>query len=254
MSLKIHPLLVALLLASILILVFALFRGCNQSKLQLTKFNKIDSLNNVLLHAVANDKAITDSTKNVYQDSLEFERGYNALIEAQKAVTEMELDKQSRDNKALIAKYKRADYSDTATTIVPNDFITDCQGCFVNLEKTTGLVDRYKTDINNLQNNWDKQNQLYQKRFKELDAEKLGFYNKINTLAKAQQDAIDKLKPHGRLYLSTGIIWGPWPKMIGGGILYQNKRNLLLGAKWYYGNQGQMVETSINFPLSLRRK
>jgi len=252
MSLKINPIVATLLIAGILILVFLLIKGCNQSNLQLSKFNKVDSLNNVLLHVVSNDKLAADSTKSAFQDSLEFERGQNALIKSQKERTESELQTITKANRVLIDKHKWDKYADTTAVTVPGDFISDCEGCFTTLEKTTNLVERYKTDINNLQNNWDKQSQLYQKRFKELDAEKLGFYNKINTLAKEQQKVIDALKPHGRLYLSWGVMWGLVPKMAGAGLLYQNKYNLLIGAKWYYGANGHMIETTLNFPLSIK--
>jgi hypothetical protein len=242
-----------LLVAVVAVLLFLQFRGCRQSKIQLHKFNKIDSLNNVLLHAVSDDKLRTDSAKKAFQDSLEFERGQRAILEAQKERTEAELDDITKENKALITKYKIGQYTDTSSVTVPGEFITDCQGCFVKLEKTTGLVERYKKDINKIQDKWDEHDKMYQKRFRELDEEKLGFYNKINTLAKAQQKAIDELKPHGRLYLSWGVLWRPWPVAGGVGLMYQNKRNLIWGLKGYYGQGGTTVETNVNLPLSLRK-
>lgn len=254
MSLKINPIVAVLVIAGILILVFSLFRGCRQSQKQISAYNKVDSLNKQLLKTISEDKAATDSSKKQFRDSLDFERGQMALMEAQKERTESELRDITKENKALIYKYKLGKYTDTSSVTVPGEFVSDCQGCFVKLEKTTDLVERYKGDINKLQDNWDKQTAIYQKRFKELDAEKLGFYNQINTLAKEQQKAIDQLKPHGRLYLSWGVIWGPVPKYAGAGLLYQNKRNVLWGAKWYYGASGHIVETTINFPLSLRLK
>lgn len=208
MSLKIYPILAILLIAGIFILVVALIRGCNQSKLQLSNLKKSDSLNKELLHTIASDRISTDSTKKQYKDSLEFITGQYALAKEQALRSDVNLQAQINVNNALIAKHKWDKYADTSAVLTPHEFIEDCEGCFTNLEKTTGLVERYKTDINNLQNSWDKQSQLYQKRFKELDAEKLGFYNKINTLAKAQQEAIDKLKPHGQLYFSWGgVVW-----------------------------------------------
>ena len=236
------------------VLLFSMIRGCNQSNLQLSKATKLDSLNNVLLHVVSNDKLATDSTKAAFRDSLEFERGQNALIKSQKERTESELQDITKANRILIAKHKWDKYADTSAVTVPGKYVEECSGCFANLEKTTDLVDRYKTDINNLQNNWDKQSQLYQKRFKELDAEKLGFYNKINTLAKAQQEAIDKLKPHGQLYVSWGVLFGPLPKMAGVGFVYQTKYKMQYGLKGYFGVYGSMVEGQMNFPLSLKHK
>jgi hypothetical protein len=252
MKLQIHPLIGTLLIAGILILVFLLIRGCNQSKLQVSKAAKLDSLNNILLHVVSNDKLVTDSTKNAFHDSLEFVNGQLALANEQKLRTEAELQDVIKSNKVLIEKHRLAQYADTTAVTVPSEYITDCEGCFTNLEKTTTLVNRYKTDINTMEAKQREQNKIYQKRFKELDAEKLGFYNKINTLAKASQDAIDQLKPHGRLYLTWGVLWRPWPVAAGGGLMYQNKRNLIWGINCYYGQNGTTVETNIHFPLSLK--
>jgi len=234
------------------VLLFSMIRGCKQSKIQLAENNILKALNGELQNTIASDKAITDSSNKLFKDTLEFERGQTALIKGQKERTESELRDITKENKALIARYKLNDYTDTATTLVPNDFIADCQGCFVNLEKTTDLVDKYKKDVNNLQNNWDKQTAIYQKRFKELDAEKLGFYNRINTLAKEQQKVIDQLKPHGRLYLTWGVLWRGLPSAAGAGLMYQNKRNLIWAATWYYGANGTTIQTTINFPLSLK--
>jgi hypothetical protein len=64
----------------------------------------------------------------------------------------------------------------------------------------------------------------------------------------------DKNKPNGRLYLSWGVLFQPWPKYAGAGLMYQNKRNVIWGAMWYYGDGGHMVQTTINFPLSLKFK
>jgi len=105
---------------------------------------------------------------------------------------------------------------------------------------------------NSLQSKWDQQSQLYQKRFRQLDEEKIGFYNKMNTIAREQKEAADKLKPHGRLYLSWGVLWSPWPVGGGAGLMYQTKYNFQYGAKVYYGRNGTTVETSMHFPLSIR--
>lgn len=252
MSLKVHPIVATLVIAGVLILIFSLFRGCRQSQKQISQYNKVDSLNRELKKVIADDKLRAESSNKQFIDSLDFAYGQYALVEAQKLRTESELQDITKENKELIAKYKLGKYTDTSSVTVPGEFVSDCQGCFVNLEKTNGVVNRYKNDINNLQNKWDKQTEIYQNRFKELDVEKLGFYNKIETLTKAKQEAIDKLKPHGRLYLSWGVLWKPLPWAAGIGAMYQTKRNLIIGAKGYYSSSGTLIETTINFPLSLK--
>jgi len=243
-----------LIIIGIVVLLIALLRGCSQSKTQISKYNKLDSLNTVLLHAIAEDKAKTAISEKAYQDSLEFERGQVALANEQKLRTESELQDVIKENRALIAQHKLYKYTDTSAVTVPHGFVTECEGCFVSLEKTTNIAEKYKRDNDALFAKQADQDRLYQKRFKELDQERLGFYNKINTLAKAQQDVIDKLKPHGRLYLSWGVLWKPFPWAAGIGAMYQTKRNLIIGAKGYYSSQGTLIETNINFPLSLRFK
>lgn len=252
MPLKINPILATAIIIGVIILLIALIKGCHENKGTYAKYRKVDSLNNVLLHAASEDKRIIDSSKKLFQDSLEFERGQKELALAQKERTEDELDDVLQENNKLIAQHKLAQYTDTSAVTVPNGFITECNDCFSKLEITTNVSLKYKSDYNKLQENWDRHEKLYQNRFKEIEVERLRFNNKISTLAKQQQDAIDKLKPHGRLYLSWGVLWSPWPVSVGGGLMYQNKRNLIYGLKWYYGRGGTTIETTLNFPLSLR--
>lgn len=254
MTLKINPIVATLLIAGIIILIVALFRGCSQSKKESVAKEKALVLADSALAVMKEYKAKNDSSAKLFQDTIEFERGQNALANEQKLRTEDELRDVLKENKALIKKYKQGDYTDTSSITVPSEFVTDCQGCFIKLEKTTGLVEKYEKDINNIQASWDRQTKIYQNRFKELDAEKLGFYNKINSLEKQQKKAAYKLEPHGRLYLSWGVLWRPLPIGAGGGFMYQNKRDLIWGLKGYYGKGGTTVETTINFPLSLKFK
>lgn len=252
MSLKINPIVATLLIAFIIILLFALFKGCQQSKINYAKYRKVDSLNTILLGVVKDEKSKADSISKNYQDSLELERGQYELLKNQKERTEAALDNALEGNKELIAKHKLDKYADTTAVTVPGAYVEDCDSCFAKLETTTNLTLRYKNDLNALEANWRKQNELYQKQFKALDQERLGFYSKVQTLAQQQQKELDKLKPHGRLYLSWGVIFRPVPVAAGAGLLYQNKYNLIYGCRWYYGKDGHMIEASLNFPLSIK--
>lgn len=252
MSLKINPLVATLLIAGILILLFALFKGCHTNRQLVAENISLTNTNKQLLSANDSSKKWYDSSKKDFQDSLEFERGQKALVQAQKERTESDLDKALLENSKLYQKYKNNQYTDTTTVSAPREFIDDCQTCFGRLEKDSLLIRRYQTDINNLEASNERQNKIYQKQFKALDQEKLGFYNKIQSLAQQQRKELDKLKPHGRLYLSWAVLFKPLPIGGGAGLLYQNKYNLILGARYYYTTYGPMVETSLNFPLSLK--
>lgn len=254
MTLKIHPLLMTVFAIGIVLLVIALFKGCGKSAKETTAKERALVLADSALNVLKEYKLLGDSTAKKFQDTIEFERAQGTLADIQKERTEMELDKALAENGALIRKYKMHQYTDTSAVWTPNEFISDCRDCFVKLERDSLMIGRYKNDINNIQSNWDRQTKIYQARFKELDAEKIGFYNKINSLTQQQKEAADKLVPHGRLYLSWGVLWRPWPIGAGGGLMYQNKRNLIWGLKGYYGQGGTTVETTINFPLSLKFK
>lgn len=254
MSFKINPILAIALIVGVIVLLVALIKGCHENKGTYAKYKKVDSLNNMLLNVIADDKRVLDSTMKGFHDSLEFVNGQYTLANAQKMRTESELQDAVKENRALIAQHRLHKYADTSAVTVPNGFVTECEGCFVKLEKTTNLAEKYKKDASLLEAKQNNQNQLYQKRFKEIEVERLGFNNKINSLAKKQQEYLDKLKPHGRLYLSWGVLWKPLPWAAGIGAMYQTKRNLIVGAKAYYSASGTLIETNVNFPLSLRFK
>lgn len=252
MRLYISPIVATVVIASILILTVIAFNGCHQSRKEVAARERSEQIADSALRVVKEYKSHTDSTDSEFKDTIEFERGQKALIENQKAKTEADLGKALADNKVLIAQHKLAQYADTTAVTVPAGFVNECEDCFTKLETTTNLSLRYKGDLSNLQNNWDKQSQLYQNRFKQLEQEKLGFYNKINTLAKEGKEAADKLKPHGKLYLSWGVMWSPWPIAGGAGLMYQTKYAFQYGVKFYYGDKGTIVETSMHFPLSIK--
>jgi len=238
----------------VLVLCFLLFRGCKQSRIEVAEKEKAQRLADSALAVVADYSHTTDSISKNFQDSLEFERGQKELIIAQKERTEDSLDMVSKENRNLIAQHKLAQYADTSAVVVPNGYVTECEDCFTKLENTTNLVGRYKNDLNRLQNNWDQQNALYQKQFKSQADERLKFLTQIQSLSKEAKTAADKLEPHGKLYLSWGVQWAPWPVAAGGGFMYQTKYSMMYGAKWYYGKYGHMIETSMHFPLSIKIK
>lgn len=252
MTLKINPWLATLVMAGILILLFALFRGCKNNRQLVADNTALATANKQLTATIDSSQKWHDSTDQNFKYSLEQSQIEKEFIVAQKEQKEAALDKALKENKELLAKHDLAKYTDTTAIVVPKEYTDDCERCFTKLDNTTKLTIRYKEDLNNLQNNWDKQNQIYQKRFKSLDSERLGFYNKINALSKQSQDAAAKLKPHGRLYLSWSVMCGPWPKMAGAGFMYQTKYNMMYEANWLYGNQGHMIYASMKFPLSIK--
>jgi len=252
MSLKINPIVATLLIAGVLVLIVALIKGCSQSKLEVAAKEKAILYGDSIKATFDKYVSDSDSSTRLFQDSLGFERGQNILLENQKQRTEIKLDKLLSENKKLIAQHKLAQYADTTATLVPHGFIVDCKSCFTKLEATTNLTLKYKSDYTKLKESWDRQDKIYQNGLRSMISERQKFNEKISYLTKQQQESIGKLKPHGRLYLSWGVLWSPLPIAAGGGLMYQNKRNLIYGLKGYYGKGGTTIETTVNFPLSLR--
>lgn len=252
MTLKINPIVATIVVAGILILCFAVFKGCKQSKIEAAAKDKAVSLADSALAELKRFKHGADSTENDFIVKNELLNGQVELLENKVYKAEGDLDKAIQENKQLLAKHKLAQYIDTSAVMVPHEYTQDCESCFSKLENTTSLSLRYKSDLNDLHRKWEDQNTLYLGRFKQLEAEKLGLYNKMQSLSTQAKDATDRLKPHGKLYLSWGVMWSPWPIAGGGGLLYQAKNSVIYGAKWYYGSKGQIVETTMSLPLSLR--
>lgn len=237
------------------LLFVALYKGCQNNKANYAKYQKADSLNKQQAQIIKESKSAVDSITKEYKDSLEFERGQYALLEAQKERRENEMDELSKQNKELLERYKLAKYEDTTTTVVPQAFIKDCSSCFIQLDKTNALNSQYRSDISKLEDNWNRQSTLYQNRFKKLEEERTGLYNKLTSITAQQKDQLDKLKPRGRLYLSWGVLWQDYvPWSAGAGLMYQTPRNMIFGVIGYYGAGKTTIGTTINFPLSFKRK
>lgn len=254
MTLKINPILLVAILIGLLVLILAFVNGCNKKK-QIAEENKsLKENNTALIKANKDIKSYSDSMNQLTHDSLEFERGQTQLIIAQKGRTELLLDASNKTVTDLLEKHKLAQYTDTTSMVVPAEYVTDCEGCYVQLQSQNSLVNRYKKDVSLLGERYEKQERIYINRFNDMQAQSERAYFKIDSLTKVQSKSISKVDPHGRLYLSWGVMWGPLPKMAGAGLLYQSKNNMIYGAKCYYGANGYLIETTMNFPLSLRFK
>jgi hypothetical protein len=143
---------------------------------------------------------------------------------------------------------------DTGTITVPNKFVNECADCFTELSNGQKLVIQYKSEKENQFNLLSGKINLKDNRIKDLETANVKLTSNYRSLIDSSKKFQDKFKPLGRLYLSWGVLWKPWPAYAGAGLMYQTKRNLIVGGMWYYGTQGHLIETNIHFPLSLRFK
>jgi hypothetical protein len=236
-----------------IILFIALINGCNKSKKDSATIKALvgltDSLRSISKEAVIGWR----ESEGKYKDTLEFERGQRELVENKYDRTLKELDDMHTGNSILIKKYKEAKYSDTTTVIARYEFVEDCYDCFTKLAQTDNLSLRLKREGSELRGKYQSELSLRERREKELEDEREAFRTKVDSISAAQKSAVSKIEQRGKLYLSWGVQWQPLPTYAGAGLMYQTKRNMIYGAKWYYGSKGHMVETTINFPLSLRK-
>lgn len=254
MKLEIRPIVAYAVLIVFGVLVFALIRGCNVSKKALSDQKRLMGL--VDSFAADSKRAVSGwaKSKKSFQDSLEFERGQKSLVEAQKERTEYDLDKAHQENKELLEKYNLQRYADTSMVSAPSEFIHDCHDCFKRLDITDKLSMKYKNEIKEWGLRFKRETSVLEGRTKEVERERDVYYNQVDSFRKAHEKVASKIEPRGRLYLSWGVLWSPLPVAAGGGLMYQNKRNLIYGLKGYYGKGGTTIETTINFPLSLKFK
>lgn len=251
MSLKINPLVVVAVLVGIVVLVFAFVRGCQNGK-------KAASL--VIDYQGRIDKLAQDSTDLANHlsesgDTIKVLNGLLSLTDNRLLSLNENLDKANDRISILLRKHVPIKPSlDTSITTVPNIYIEECAECFSELSDGRDSVKKYRAERDN-------QEQIYKSKLSVKD-NSINYLEKANKVLTSSYKSLidsakkvqDVLKPRGRLYLSWSVLWRPWPIAAGGGLMYQNRRNLIFGLRGYYGPDGTTVETSMNFPLSFKKR
>lgn len=253
MSIKVSNWVIFAFLIGIGLLIFALARGCKKINQDQVNINKLMELTDSSM--ALSRRAVTEwaDAKKAYKDTLEFERGQRMLAEAQKERTEDDLSKALSENERLIKKYKNQEYTDTTMVQAPREFVDDCKDCFSQLEITNKITLKYKQEVADWAVRFKRETDLISGRVVQVEKERDSYRFSVDSLTNIQEKSVSSIKPRGRLYLSWGVLWSYWPAAAGGGLMYQTPRNVIFGAKCYYGAGKTTVETTINFPLSLRK-
>ena len=254
MTLKIPSWLIFAVLIGAGILIFACIRGCNQGQQAVAEANQFKQSNIKLVQDTARLAKERDSTKKAYQDSLDFINGQLALRENQLTARIMQLDSADKRITELRARYQPViPNKDTSITTVSNDYIANCADCFAELSNGQEKVKQYMAQIDNLNQSYQSKINLQQNRINQLDQQNTQLAKTIHDCISISQKSERQLAPHGQLFFSWAVLWHPSPSEAGLGFTYQNKYRLQWGVKWYYGHYGQMIETEVNMPLSLKR-
>lgn len=254
MNIKISNGVLIAILVSIGLLIFALIRGCKKIRQDKANIDKLMGLTDSSMALSRRAVGEWEIAKKAYKDTLEFERGQRMLAEAQKERTEDDLSKALTENERLIRKYKSRDYTDTTMIQAPREFVDDCKDCFSRLEITDKITLKYKKEVSDWADKYKKETARISGRVTQVEKERDAFRFSVDSINNIQKKAINSIKPRGRLYLSWGVLWSYWPTAAGGGLMYQTPRNMIFGLKGYYGAGKTTIETTINFPLSLKRR
>jgi len=237
-------------LIGFLILAFALFRGCENSKV-------LAQNNDYLSGKHKEDSIKMSDDSSSYVNNIEQLNGQINLNENKLAVTELQLDSANKIIDKLLKKHNPIIPAvDTTITTVPNEYITDCEDCFTNLGKQQSIIGKYKKDLKDLSDDFNQRDKIKDGRINNLTLS----LNKINSDYNAQKSINSiqarNLIPRWKLLFSMGVmsINSILPNAAGIGGAYQDKRNRIFAFRYYTSEYGSVKALDIYMPLSLRKK
>lgn len=247
------PYMVGLVVMFILLLL--LIRGCSNSRQAIAENKDLKIKNDSLAAEVITIKTELLKNSQDYEIKLGVVNGQVELKDNQLAKTGDELDAANkRINTLVVNHHDISPSTDTSVTVVPNDYISECSGCFNELQNGQQLVKQYRSDMEQLKLTYLNKDKLQTNRINQQEQEKGKLAKSLNdcmTLSKSAQKAA---APHGQLFFSWNVLWNPWPSSAGLGLMYQSKYRVQYGLTWYYGRYGQMVQTQMNLPLSIKKR
>jgi len=232
----------------LVLLIFALIRGCNNvTRQSLAIVNKAERIKQLQADSIDKEKSL-----QLYKDSLGLANGLISLRDNQLDKTEVDLAKANERITALLNKYKPVSINnDTNVTVVPNEYIEDCAGCFSELENSQKLGERYKGQVDSVKAAYQAKDRIQNNRIAQLSKENASVTSKYKSLLDSIPTPIKQTR---KLFLSisTMAINQNFPNAIGGGLFYQDRKYRLFGAKIYGSPYGSIKSIDVALPLSLR--
>lgn len=254
MTLKLQPFVLGVLIFGLLLLFFLLIRGCYNSKSQVLKASVLKLALDSLVQKNKSDSIAFKENKDRYDNSLAYANGVIDLRNNQLQFAETNLLSVTYALTDLRKKHENVKpRSDTSVTLVPNEFINDCHGCFESLEFQKKLVSLYVQEVKGVDSAHLAKEKLQESRIGELTLERNAYRQNSNDAIAIAGRAQDALKPRSKVLFSIGVLWAPLPRAVGAGIVYQDKRGRQFGAKAYASRWGALGETEVSLPLSFKR-
>lgn len=240
------------LLIGIGLLVFAIYRGCQNIRNSATNINL-----SVRLKKLEYDSVKNAFDKEVYQQTIEYQEGQLSLSTNKIAALTFGLDSANGRITALLKRYKPVvANTDTSITTVPNAFIADCSDCFTELKNGQQLVLKYKAEKDNQEYQYKSQIKTKDNRIKSLELINTGVTKSYKSLLDSAGKLNARSEIRRTLYLKLGMlsINQTLPNSAGVGLVYQDKMKRLFGVGYYVSPFGSIYSADIAFPLSLKHK
>lgn len=253
MSVKISNWGILGLLISIGILVFALYKGCDNVNKNATL--SVNYKERIL--KLEQDSIEQDKQRSAYFDTTEFLNGQLALSD-NKLLSLTENLEQANDRIATLLKkhVPIGPNPDTNVTLVPNEYIEDCSGCFSELKNGQQLVIKYKSEKDNQEMLFKRQISTKDNRIKSLEAKTIQLTSNYRSLLDSSQKQQNKLEQRRTLFFKMGAlaINQSLPNGIGIGAMYQDKRKRIFSIGYYITEYKTVYQAEVAFPLSLIKR
>lgn len=261
MTIRFHPVVIIALLIGVAFLIYALLRGCSNSRAALAGGKHLDSV----IVKLRQDSVNAAYNAHEYETRLELLEGQIALWQNIAFTKNDSLMAANTRVIELITKHKpQKPNLDTTITTVPNEYVQDCEGCFTELSKDRDLVLRYRSSADSLWVAYAQKNNLNDGRILQLS-------NEVSNLQLTLKDAVavgkrmeSDNKPHWKLLFSVSTLWLPkinnttgstvLPNGAGIGFGYQDRYNRIVAGKYFTTEVGPVKQLDVYLPLSFRRK
>jgi len=250
-----HYLIIGLVLTVIILAILSI-NGCHNSNKRLEYVQVLARQSDSLRQALIGLNQESLSNKKEFENALSVTSGQLALKDNQVQATSLKLDSANKRIQFLLKNRTIVTPSDSSTTTVPNDFITECSTCFSELETQNKLVNTYKKQIDERDEVAATMTINYTNRISKLEAEKKQAFDIAAEMGRTSDEAIKKLQPRRMMYLTLGAMGKKEDVLmgVGAGLMYQDKHKRMFGAVAFGTNQGVIYTGQLTFPLAFRRK
>lgn len=250
----IKSIIVGLLIGLLLVL---LINGCHNSRTAIANYKKtkheLDSLTDDYLKTTQ----WWNEQKNRYTTALQLANGQIEIYQNREQSYRDSLDKASNRISLLLAKHTPIKpNTDTSITVVPSEYVADCENCFTQLQNGRDLVIRANNQRDSLDQAYKSKISLQDNRISELGQQNKNLQATLTDAFEIAKKDQEKNKQTRKLYLTGGTMAiGQYViNSIGGGLGYQDLRWRLYSISAYGSKYGAIYMAQIYFPLSLKRR